>query len=150
MKINISDIKNLREITGAGVSDCREALEYSAGNISKAKDFLAKKGVERAEKRSQRQADLGSVFSYIHGEGRVGVLVKILCETSFVAATDEFKKLGKEIAMQIAALDPKDLPQLLAQDYIRDSSKKISDLVTEISGKTGEKIKIAGFTRYEV
>lgn len=147
--MNIEDIKKLRELTGAGVMDARKALEESNGDIEKAKEYLKNKGVERAQKKADREIKAGSIFSYIHGS-TVGSLVKIGCETDFVAKNEEFMKLGGEVAMQVAAMNPENVEELLEQDYIRDASKKMKDLVTEVISKTGENIVIAEFTRYSL
>lgn len=150
MDINI--IKNLREETGAGVMDAKKALEDAAGDVEKAKELLRAKGVERASKKSDREINAGKVFAYIHSTGTVGSLIKLGCETDFVAKNDEFTKVGNEIAMQVAAMGTEDLTieDLLEQDYIRDTSKKIKDLITEAVSKTGENITLAEITRFAI
>jgi len=99
-------VKELRELTGAGVMDCKAALEASAGDIQKAVEFLRKKGLADAAKRAHHQAREGLVGAYIHPGGRIGVLVEIDCETDFVARTDGFQELVKDLAMQVAAANP--------------------------------------------
>ena len=99
-------VKELRERTGAGMMDCKKALTETEGNMDKAIDFLREKGLAAAAKKSSRIAAEGVVSSYIHGGGRIGVLVEVNCETDFVAKTDEFKELCHDIAMQIAASNP--------------------------------------------
>ena len=111
---------------------------------------MKKKGFEKAVKKSGRETGQGLVESYVHQNGKIGVLVSILCETDFVARTDEFKNLGHEIAMQVAAMNPKDNETLLKQEYIRDSSKTIGDLITEAISKLGENIKLKEFSRSEI
>ena len=128
MGITAEDIKKLREETGAGVMDAKKALEASNGDFEKAKEQLHTAGVEKAEKRSERATGQGLIETYIHG-GKVGAMVEVGCETDFVARTDEFKNLAKELSMQVASMNPVDVEELLAQDYIRDSSKKVKDLV---------------------
>ena len=145
MKINLEDLKKLREQTGAGVGDCRTALEESKGDFKVALDWLKKKGMERAAKKSDREVKSGSVFSYIHHTGRVGSMVALACETDFVAKTEDFAKLGKEIALHIASSKPETVEELLGQEYIRDASKTISELVKETIGKLGENIQILEF-----
>ncbi len=147
--MNIADIKKLRETTGAGVMDAKKALEESGGDLEKAKEYLKSKGIERAQKKAEREIKAGSIFSYIHG-GKVGALVKIGCETDFVAKNEEFVKIGNEIAMQVAAMGPENIEELLEQDYIRDSSKKIKDLVTDLISKTGENIVVAEISRLAI
>ena len=145
MKINIEDIKVLREKTGAGVSDCRQALENEKGDMRKAIEWLRKKGMERADKKSEREVKAGAVFSYVHHTGRIGVLVALACETDFVAKTDDFQKLGKELALHIAASRPENVTELMEQEYVRDPGKKIADLVKEVIGKLGENIQVVDF-----
>ena len=150
MKIDIEQIKKLREETQVSIADCRTALEEAKGNYEKAIEILKKKGVERAEKKAHRETASGLVESYIHQNGKVGVLVKVLCETDFVARTDDFKHLVHEIAMQIAAMNPKNVEALLKQEYIRDGSVTIEQLVKQTIGKLGENIRIQEFSRFEI
>ncbi len=150
MKIDIGQIKKLREETQVSIADCRSALEEAKGNYEKAIAILKKKGVERAEKKANRETASGLVESYIHQNGKVGVLVKVLCETDFVARTDDFKHLVHEIAMQIAAMSPKNVEALLKQEYIRDGSVTIEELVKQTIGKLGENIRIQDFSRFEI
>lgn len=105
--VSAQQVKELREITGAGMMDCKKALEECSGDIEKAIDFLRKKGITDATKKAGRVAQEGLVEAYIHLGGKIGVLVEVNCETDFVARTDEFKSLTKDIAMQIAAYSPK-------------------------------------------
>lgn len=150
MKIKIEDVKKLREKTGAGIVDSRKALVEAKGDFKKAEELVKSWGVEKAEKKSDRNASAGKIETYIHGEGKVGVMVEINSETDFVAKTDEFKELTHEVAMQIAAMNPKDVKELKKQDYIRDNSKKIETLVTETIAKLGENIVIKRFKRFEL
>lgn len=147
MAITMDEIKKLREETGAGVMDVKRALEESKGDVKKAKDWLKKKGLDRAEKKADRETGVGRVISYVHHNGSVGSLVKIMCETDFVAKTDDIEKLGKEVAMQVASMNPANVEELLKQDYLRDSSKTIDELVKEVSGKTGENVQIGEIAR---
>lgn len=149
MAVDTQLIKQLREKTSAGIADCREALEESKGDLKKAEEILRKKGFEKAAKKGDRATNSGLVESYVHG-GRIGVLVELLCETDFVARTDEFKTLAHEIALQVSSMNPKDNKTLLDQEYIRDASKKISDLVTETIAKLGENITLGRFSRVEL
>ena len=107
MKISVEQIKLLRERTGAGMMDCKKALEESNGDIEKAIEYLRKKGASVIQKHSNRETKQGLIEAYIHAGGRVGAIVELNCETDFVARTDEFKQLAKDIAMQIAAMNPK-------------------------------------------
>lgn len=145
MDINL--IKQLREETGAGLVDIKKALEEAEHQIEKAKEILKSKGMLKADKKSDREIKAGRVFSYIHANGTVGSLVKIGCETDFVARNDEFAKLGQEIAMQVAAMMPESIEDLLAQNYIRDGKQTISDLIKEVVAKTGENITVVEMAR---
>jgi len=106
MEINAEMVKSLREITGAGMMECKKALTEAKGNIEEAKKLLRARGAAVAEKRAGREAKQGVVESYIHAGGRIGAMVEVNCETDFVARTDEFKQLARDIAMQIAAMSP--------------------------------------------
>lgn len=150
MNINIEDLKKLREKTSAGVSDCREALEQSNGDMKEAEEILRKKGLEKAAKKSDREVKAGGIFSYLHHTGRLGAILSLACETDFVAKTDDFQKLGKEIALHIASMKPKTVEELMEQEYVRDGSKKISDLIKEVIGKLGENITVVGMSVLEV
>ena len=164
--ISLDQIKELRERSGAGVMDCKRALEASGGNIDKAIAILNEQGIARAEKKADRVTAQGLVECYIHAGGRIGAIVEVNCETDFVARTAEFKALAHELAMQIAA-SPETLvvteeqlseeaegrPEdtvLLLQPYIRDPSKTIRQLINETIGKTGENIQVRRFSRFEL
>lgn len=143
-------IKELREITGAGVMDAKKALEEAQGNIDKAIELIRAKGLARAESKSDREVNSGKVYCYTHAGGTAAAMVEVACETDFVAKTDEFEALCKEIAMQIVSMNPKDAEELLAQPYIRDGSKTIDQLVKELISKTGENIRIIRFARFKL
>lgn len=142
MTITMEQIKQLREETGAGIMDVRKALTESSGDVVKAREWIEKKGLKRAEEKSERETEAGHVFAYVHFNGKVGALVKLACETDFVARTEDFQNLGKEIAMQVASMKPKDVTELLAQDYLKDASKTVAALVKGVTGKTGENIRV--------
>ncbi len=150
MELNIKDIKNLREETGSGVLEVKEALEKAAGNYETAREALMKKAGIKAGKKADRITKDGLIYSYIHNGGKVGSLVYIACETDFVAKTESFQSLCKEIAMQAATTEYASVEELLNDDYIRDSSKKIIDLVNEAVAKIGEKIELKKFVRFQV
>ncbi|MBU0619097.1 translation elongation factor Ts [Patescibacteria group bacterium] len=148
--MNIKQIKQLRDETGVGIMEAKKALEEAQGDLLKAKKILKERGLVKAKKKADRDTAEGRVQAYIHGEGRVGALIELSCETDFVAKNEAFVQLANEIGMQVAAMDAKDVKALLAQDYIRDSSKKISDLIHEAVAKLGENIVICRFERFEV
>lgn len=118
-------VKQLREITGAGMMDCKRALEESEGDLGKAQEILRTKGLASAQKRAGRRASEGLVDAYIHGEGRIGVLVEVNSETDFVARTEEFRRLVREIAMQIAARDPSWIQREDVPEDVLDRERKI-------------------------
>ncbi|MBI2405780.1 translation elongation factor Ts [Candidatus Microgenomates bacterium] len=149
MKIDIEKIKELRGKTGVSIGECRAALERANGDIDKALGLLKVRGVEIAEKKAARAVGAGIIETYIHA-GRVGTMIELACETDFVARTDDFKNLAHELAMQVASMDPKDVEELEGQEYIRDPSLKVKDLVTNAIAKIGENIKIVRFIRFEL
>lgn len=163
--VTTSDIKRLREETGAGVMDAKRALEEASGDFDEARKLVRQQGIAAAVKRSERETSQGVIEAYIHGQGRIGALVEVQCETDFVARTDTFKQLAKDIAMQVAAMNPlgltpEDVPEdvsgnreeyaLLKQSFIREPSQTIEDLVQTAIGQTGENIKIGKFSRFEL
>ena len=149
-KADVTLLKKLREETGAGIADCRMALEESDNDYKKALEWLKKHGIEKASKKGDRETSQGIIEAYIHGNGRVGAIVELLCVTDFVARTDEFKNLAHEIAMQVAAMNPQNLETLLGQEYIRDSSLTIEKLIKSAIGKLGENIVIKRFKVFEI
>lgn len=195
MNIDAKRVKELREKTGAGMMDCKKALVEANGDIEKAIDNLRKSGAAKAAKKSSRSATEGLIYSYIHHGGRLGVLLDIGCETDFVAKTDSFVALARNVSMQIAATNPisiirEDIPEsiitrekdiyteqakatgkpdnvvekivdgklnkyfqencLMEQVYIKDSDKKIKDLVTETIATLGENITLNRYSRFAV
>jgi elongation factor Ts len=144
------DVKRLREETGAGVMDCKRALEEAKGDFEKARSLIKDRGLEKAQKKSDREAKEGLVEAYVHAGGRIGAMVELSSETDFVARNPDFQKLAKELAMQVAAMDPKNVDELLEQVYIRDSSKKVGDLVTGIAATTGENVRVRRFKRFQL
>lgn len=150
MKITVDEIKKLRDKTGAGVADCRQALEETKGDLKKAGEILKKKGFEIAAKRGDRATNQGLVETYVHANGKIGAMVEINCETDFVARTDVFKNLVHEVAMQVAAMGPESVEELLKQEYIRDARAKIEDLVRDTIAKTGENIQVKRISRFEL
>lgn len=167
-EISAAMVKELREQTGAGIMDCKRALQETGGDLAKASDILKEQGMAKAAKKSERVAGQGTIEAYIHAGGRIGVLVEVNCETDFVARTDDFKRLVHDIAMQVAAMDPAvvgngpeaqstdggaEVPDdkiLLKQVFIKDGSLTIEDLVKHAIAKIGENIVIRRFSRFEL
>lgn len=144
-----SDIQKLREITGAGVMECKRALEEAGGDFDKAKSVIYERGLAKAEKKSDRATGAGLLETYIHNN-RVGVLLELRCETDFVAKNELFKELAHNIAMHIAALNPANIEELLAQNFVKDESITIESLIKTAVGKIGENMKVEKFCRYEI
>lgn len=144
--MNIELIKKLREGSGAGIADCREALQESGGDVKKAKEWLKKKGLDKASAKSGREVKAGLVEVYSHN-GKVGVLVELLCETDFVAKTGDFKNLAHELVLQIASMNPQSVEELLNQEYIRDPQVSVDQLIKSVIAKLGENIQVGDFKR---
>lgn len=189
MAVTTELVKELRTRTGAGIMDCRKALEEAGGDLERAAELLRVKGLAASAKRAGREASEGLVEAYVHAGSRLGALVEVNCETDFVARTEEFKRLAKELAMQVAATSPRFLSKddvaveamaeqraviareadgaseaeidrrlqqwvrdvvLLEQPYIRDAARRVGDLVTEASARTGENVRIRRFARFKL
>ena len=163
--VTVDDVRRLREATGAGVMDAKRALEEAGGDFDKARTLLRERGVSAAAKRAERATGQGVVEAYIHGAGRIGALVELNCETDFVARTDAFRALARDLAMQVAAMDPlalrpEDVPAdavgdraqhaLLTQAFIKDGSRSIEELIRDAIAQTGENIRVARFARFEL
>jgi elongation factor Ts len=151
MKNNFSvqDVQKLREKTGLGVMECKRALTEAKGDFKKAESVLAKKGVATAAKKAERATSQGLVDCYLHNN-KIGVLIEVNCETDFVSRNSEFKALVHDLCMQIASMNPKNVEELLKQEFIKDPSIKIGDLINSAIQKIGENIKIKRFVRYEL
>lgn len=144
--MNVEDLKKLRQDSGAGFSDCKEALNSAGGDLTKAKEWLKQKGLDKASSKQMREVKVGMVDVYSHS-GKVGVLVELLCETDFVARTDDFKNLAHELSLQIASMNPSSVEDLLKQEYIRDNSQTVDQLIKSAVGKLGENIQVGRFER---
>ncbi|MEK7635487.1 MAG: translation elongation factor Ts [Patescibacteria group bacterium] len=142
-------IKKLRELTSAGVMECKKALEEAGGDFDKAKAIIHERGLVKAEKKGERVTGSGLLHSYIHNE-RVGVLLELRCETDFVARNDSFRELAHNLAMHIAAMNPSSAEELMIQNYIKDDSINIEELIKSTIAKIGENIKVEKFCRYEI
>ncbi len=143
------DVIKLRELTNAGVMECKRALEESGGDFKKAEELIRASNVVRAEKKKERKTGAGLLYSYIHNK-RVGVLLEMRCETDFVAQAEPFKNLTHEIALHIAAMAPETVEELLSQPFVKDESISVSDLINQMIGKVGENSKVERFCRFEL
>ena len=165
MAVSTEAVKELRDLTGAGILDCKKALEEAGGEVEKAKETLRRRGIAIAEKKAAEETRQGLVESYVHADGRLGALVELNCQTDFVARTDEFQALAHDLAMQVAATDPQyvapeELPAgsdgdpqqlcLLAQPFIRDPGRNVQDLINDVIAKTGENIRVRRFARFHL
>ena len=151
--ITVQQLKELRRQTGAGMLDCRQALEQAEGNMEQAVEHLRKQAAAEAAKRAARLTGEGQVGSYIHHDAKVGALVEVNCETDFVARTEDFRSLVRYVAEQVAAT-PADVLEteasLLEQPWIRDPSRTIGDLVNETSARVGENVRVRRFARFRI
>lgn len=160
-KINADLIRKLREESGAPVMRVKNVLEEMLGDLpadaspqalqageKKALEILKKEGFEKASKRAERETTQGRIFTYTHHTGKVAGVVELLCETDFVARNELFEALGKDLTLQIASVKAKDVKDLEGQDFIKDPSKKVLDLVKEVIVKTGENVKIGRIFRF--
>ncbi len=176
MAISAAQVKELRDLTGAGIMESKRALEEVGGDVGKAEALLMRQGLAKAEKKAGRAALQGIVEPYIHGGGRIAALVEVNCETDFVARTEDFKNLAHDVAMQVAAMAPRfvsadEVPEgewaalereygdrkkaaeavcLLDQPFIKDPKVTIRDLNKAAIGKLGENVIIRRFARFEV
>lgn len=163
MQVPLEKIKEVRELTGAGIGECRKALLESGGDVEKALEILRQKGIEIGEKKKDRVAREGLIEAYIHSNGRIGVLIELNCETDFVARTPEFKELAHVLAMQVAALSPEyiypeEAPEgrdseeacLVLQPFIKDPQRRVQDVIAEAVGKLRENIRVSRFVRFEL
>ena len=174
MAVSIEVIRQLRDLTAASVSDCKKALDDAQGDLKQAQELLKKRGLEIAAKKASRSANQGRIEAYVHTGSRIGVLLEVNCETDFVARNEDFTRMTRDLAMQIAAADPRfvrpeDVPQeetkeldekakkeylkanvLLCQSFIRDEKMTVQDLVTQAIAKLGENIVVRRFVRFKV
>jgi elongation factor Ts len=168
MTISAAEVKKIRDRTGAGIMECRNALEEAGGNADRAIEILRERGAAKAAKKVGRTANQGLIEPYIHPGGRIGVLVELNCETDFVARNEQFRTLARDIAMHVAAMNPRsvgredgaggavvateheaDLP-LLEQPFIRDERRTVGDLIKDNIATLGENIVLRRFVRFEL
>jgi elongation factor Ts len=148
--ITFEQIKQLRDKTGISVMACKRALEEAGGDIEKALNLLAERGLKIAEEKSERATKAGIIDAYIHPNKQIGVLLELRSETDFVARSADFQILSHGINMHIAASNPKDIPELMSQPYIKNPEISVGDYIREAIQKFGENIEIAHFARFSV
>ena len=146
MAISSEVVKELRDKTGVSVMECKKALEEAGGDMQKALEILSKRATVAVGKKADRTLGAGTVASYIHNTGQVGALIMLSSETDFVSKNEEFAALARDIAMQAAAMRPADVAELMAQQYIKDPSKTIADLISAATQKFGERIEVGAMT----
>lgn len=165
MQISTTMVKTLREETGAGIIDCRNALVEALGDVEKARGILRERGLAKAERKAGRIALQGLIETYVHPGGRLGAIIEVNCETDFVARTSEFKELAHNLVLQIAATAPQFISKeelspganldskevcLLHQLFIKDPQKTVQDIITATIAKVGENITVRRFARFEL
>jgi elongation factor Ts len=143
-------VKKIRSETGLGIMEIKAAVEETDGDEKKAKELLKKRGFEKVEKKSERETHQGLVATYTHSTGKIGVMVELLCETDFVAKNEEFVRVAKDLCLQVAAMNPKKVSELMEMEFIKEPDKKIKDLIAALVAKFGENIKIGRFERFEI
>lgn len=146
--ITTEQIKELREKTGISIAECKKALEEASGEMTKAFEILKERGAQVAEKKASRELKAGTVKAYTHSNGTLGAMVEIHSETDFVAKNKDFQNLAEEVAMHIAAMEPKDMVELLEQPFVKDPSLTVGELVKSYIQKFGERIDIVRFARF--
>lgn len=149
MKGKLGDIQKLRESTGAGVMECKKAMEDAKGDLDRAVSLIRERGLLKFEKRKARETGAGLIESYVHND-RIGVLLDLRAETDFVVRSEPFRRLSHELVMQIAASAPQDVDDLLKQPYIKDESRTVEDLIKEVIARVGENIRVNKFHRIEI
>jgi len=150
IKITADQIRKLKEETGAPVIRAKKVLEEVRGDEKKASEILRQEGFEKAAKRQGRETSQGAIETYVHHSGKVASVIELLCETDFVARNELFKALAHDLALQVASMGAKDAADLAGQDFIKDPTKKVGDLVKEVIAKTGENIRIGRVFRVEL
>jgi elongation factor Ts len=150
MAVTVDQIKQLRGKTGLGIHDVKQALEASDGDEAKALAWLKEKGLSTVAKKADRATGQGLIETYVHGGGRIGAMVEVNCETDFVARNDDFKKFVKEVALQVASMNPENIEELLKQVYFRDPSLTIEQLLNDTIAKIGENMRINRIIRFEL
>jgi len=148
--ITAKEIQEIRNETGLGVMDIKNAMEEAGGDREKAMEILKKSVGDKMEKRSGRATSQGKVGVYLHGDGKSAVMVEVNCETDFVAKADDFQNFVKDLCLHIIAMKPANIEELLKQDFVKDSKNTVGDLLKGIIAKTGENIVISRFVIYSI
>lgn len=146
MEVTTNSIKELRDRTGVSVMQCKKALEEVGGDLAKAEVILKKHSAASAEKKAERTLAAGAIGSYVH-DGAIGAMVVLSSETDFVAKNPEFGALARDIAMQVAAMNPENTDTLLEQPFIKDETKTVQQLLNEATQKFGERVEVSRFVR---
>ena len=147
--ITASQVKELREKTGAGMMDCKKVLTETDGDMEKAIELLRERGIAKAAKKSDRVAAEGLVTAYVSEDGKIGAIAEVNAETDFVAKNEEFRAFANDVAKQVALKNPKNVEELLSQKFIDDENKTVSEILTDKIAKIGENMSIRRFKRFE-
>jgi elongation factor Ts len=150
MEVSAEQIKQLREETGVSLMKCKQALSDAEGDMDKARELLREQGAKAAAKKADRELNSGIIQSYIHPNNAVGVLLKLSCETDYVARNEDFIALAGDINLHIAAMMPEDVAGLLEQPFVKNPEVTVAKLIEEKTLKIGERIEVTEFTRYEI
>lgn len=150
MNITAEQVKELRDLTGVSIMQCKKALEEANGDMEAAKVALRSIAAAQAEKKADRELGAGIIASYIHANKKMGVLVQISCETDFVSQNDEFVALANNVALHIGAMDPQTNEELLEQPFIMNPELTVKQLIDNTVQKTGERIEVQKFVKYNI
>ncbi len=147
---SLEQIKKIRELLGSGIVETKKALDEANGDEKKAIEIIRKNSQSKAAKKIDREAGEGAIVSYIHPNNKLGAIVKLYCESDFVARNKDFLELAKDIAMHISAMNPENNDSLLAQPFVKNPEQTVSDLINEKIAKIGENIRVGDFFRVEL
>jgi elongation factor Ts len=150
MAIDAQAVKELRDKTGVSMMECRKALDEAGGDIEKALEILGQRAAASAAKKADRALGAGAVAAYVHATGQVGALVLLNSETDFVSKNEDFKTLARDIAMHVSAMRPATKEELLSQQFIKDPSKTVAQLIEGATQKFGERVDLGGFSAFSV
>ena len=145
----MTSVQKLREETGAGVMDCKRALDEAKGDYEKAKKILDEKGILNAERKASRATGAGVLEAYVHNN-RVGVLLELRCETDFVGRAEPDKNLAHNLVLHIAAMAPETIEVFLSQPYVKDESRTVEEVIKGVIAIVGENLKVERFARYQI
>jgi elongation factor Ts len=150
MAVTAEAVKELRDKTGISMMECKKALEEAEGDVAKAMQILSTRAQASAAKKADRTLGAGTVGSYVHGNGQVGAMIVLSCETDFVSKNEEFVAFARDIAMHVSAMMPATVEELMAQQFIKNPEKTIAQLISDATQKFGERTEVTSLGRYSV